>query len=295
ALSEDLLCQAFSNILLDVEDVDEDDGTDPTLCSAYVKDIYKYLRDLEVGRSRPKYLAGQGINGYMRAVLMDWLVQVQMKFKLQQETLYMAVAITDLYLQDNVVHKTMLQLVGVTALLIASKYEEVFPPHIGDFSYITDNTYTKLQIREMERKILQALDFSLGRPLPPHFLRRASKVAKVNSKQLALANYLMELSVVDYDMVHFPPSKTAAAASCLALKLLGGCKWTPTLQHYTSYTDSDLLPVMRHMAKNVLLLNDGISKQRAIKNKYASRKNVRISTIEQLSSSTIRDLAQPLI
>ncbi|NXV54194.1 CCNB1 protein, partial [Uria aalge] len=296
APSEDMLCQAFSDVLLDVEDVDVDDGDDPNLCSSYVKDIYKYLRDLEENKPvRPKYLAGQEINGNMRAILIDWLVQVQMKFKLHQETLYMTVGIIDCFLQDNAVSKKTLQLVGITAMFIASKYEEIFPPHVGDFAYVTDCTYTTSQICQMEMKILQALDFGLGRPVPPHFLRRASKIAEVDLKQHTLAKYLMELSIVDYDMVHFPPSKTAAAASCLALKLLNGCEWTPALQHYTSYTEHDLLPVMQHIAKNVILVNEGIIKQMAIKTKYASSKNGKISATEQLKSSIIWNLAQPLI
>ncbi|KAM6033314.1 LOW QUALITY PROTEIN: G2/mitotic-specific cyclin-B1-like [Chlamydotis macqueenii] len=258
ALSEDMLHQAFPNVLLNVEDIDVEDGTDPNLCSDYVKNIYKFYvtrstdpipSTQESQRIRPKYLAGQEINGNMWTILIDWLVQVQMKFILQQETLYMTIAIIDLFLQDNAVLRMMLQLVGVTAMFIACKYEELYPPCVGDFTYVSDYAYTKLKICEMETKILQALGFGLGRPLPPHFLRRASKIAKVNFKQH-----------VDYDMVHFPPSKIAAAASCLALKLLNGCEWTPTLQHCMSYTESDLLPVMQHLAKNVVLVNEGIIK-----------------------------------
>ncbi|NWX18029.1 CCNB1 protein, partial [Aegotheles bennettii] len=295
-LSEDVLCRAFSAALFGVEDVDGEDGNDPNLCSDYVKDIYKYLRDLEESQPvRPRYLASQEVNGNMRATVIEWLVELQVKFGLRQETLYMAVAILDRYLQDNSVPKKMLQLVGVTAMFIACKYEEMFRPHIENFVYMTDNTCTKSQICQMEMKILRALDFSLGRPLPPHFLRRSSKIAEVDSKQHVLAKYLMELSVIDYDMVHFPPSKTAAAASCLALKLLDGRKWTPTLQHYTSYTEEDLLPVMQHIAKNVILVNKGNAKQMAIKDKYARCKNLKISTIEQLDSSVIQRLGQPLL
>uniref|UniRef100_A0A8D2JD39 Cyclin B1 n=1 Tax=Varanus komodoensis TaxID=61221 RepID=A0A8D2JD39_VARKO len=246
--SEDILCQAFSDVLLEVHDVDTDDASDPNLCSEYVKDIYNYLKVLEVG-SKTNYLAGQEVTGGMRAILIDWLVQVQMKFKLLQETMYMTVAIIDRFLQvREAVTKKMLQLVGVTAMFIASKYEEMFPPEIGDFAFVTDHTYTKLQIRQMEMKILRSLDFSLGRPLPLHFLRRASKIGE-----------------------------------------------TPTLQHYMCYTENTLVPVMQHMAKNVILVNRGLTKHMTVKNKYASSKNAKISTLPALNSEVILDLAKPLL
>lgn len=82
-------------------------------------------------------------------------------------------------LQNSCVPKKMLQLVGVTAMFIASKYEEMYPPEMDDFAYITNNTYTKHQIRQMEMKILRVLSFGLGRPLPLHFLHRVSKIGEV--------------------------------------------------------------------------------------------------------------------
>ncbi|KAM9367311.1 G2/mitotic-specific cyclin-B1 [Phaethornis superciliosus] len=294
--TDDSLCKAFSHVLLSAEDVDVEGGSDQYMCSDYEKDIYKYLTELEENRPiRPKYLSKKEIDKGMRAALVDWLVQIQVKFRLQLETLYMAVGILDCYLQDNHVSKKVLQLVGVAALFIASKYEEVHPPHIGKFVCVADRTCTKWKLRQMEGKILKALDFSLGRPLPVHFLGRVSKVAKMSLKQHVLSQYLMELSIVDYDMVHFLPSKIAAAASCLALKLLGGFKWTPALQNCTSYTENDLLPVMQHMAKNVILVNEGTVKEMAIKNKYSSNKNMKISTIDHLQGSLIKKLGQPLI
>uniref|UniRef100_A0A6J0T059 G2/mitotic-specific cyclin-B1 n=1 Tax=Pogona vitticeps TaxID=103695 RepID=A0A6J0T059_9SAUR len=296
APAEDVLCQAFSDVLLEVKDVDTEDGCDPNLCSEYVKDIYNYLKVLEGQQSvRPNYLAGQEITGNMRAILIDWLVQVQMKFKLLQETMYMTVAIIDRFLQNNKVAKRMLQLVGVTAMFIASKYEEMFPPEIGDFAFVTDHTYTNLQIRQMEMKILRSLDFNLGRPLPLHFLRRASKIAEADIQQHTLAKYLMELSLVDYDMVHFPPSQIAAAAYCLATKVLDEGEWTPTLQHYMYYTESALVPVMQHMAKNVVMVNRGLTKHMTVKNKYASSKHAKISILPALNSAIIQDLAKPLL
>lgn len=70
---------------------------------------------------------------------------------------------------------------GVTALLLASKYEEIFSPDVADFVYITDNAYTSGEVREMEIMILRELNFDLGRPLPIHFLRRASKAGEVGT------------------------------------------------------------------------------------------------------------------
>ncbi|XP_033020234.1 G2/mitotic-specific cyclin-B1 [Lacerta agilis] len=294
APAEEVLCQAFSDVLLEVKDIDTDDASDPNLCSEYVKDIYNYLRDLEGQQSvRPNYLAGQEITGNMRAVLIDWLVQVQMKFKLLQETMYMTVAIIDRFMQNNKVHKRMLQLVGVTAMFVASKYEEMYPPEIGDFAFVTDNTYTNVQIRQMEMKILRSLDFNLGRPLPLHFLRRASKIGEADVQQHTLAKYLMELSLVDYDMAHYPPSQIAAAAFCLSTKILEEGEWTTALQHYMQYTETDLIPVMQHMAKNVMLVNKGNAKHLTVKNKYATSKHGKISTLPALNSAVIKDLAKP--
>ncbi|XP_025243244.1 G2/mitotic-specific cyclin-B1 isoform X3 [Theropithecus gelada] len=240
APAEEDLCQAFSDVILAVNDVDAEDGADPNLCSEYVKDIYAYLRQLE----------------------------------------------------NNCVPKKMLQLVGVTAMFIASKYEEMYPPEIGDFAFVTDNTYTKHQIRQMEMKILRALNFGLGRPLPLHFLRRASKIGEVDVEQHTLAKYLMELTMLDYDMVHFPPSQIAAGAFCLALKILDNGEWTPTLQHYLSYTEESLLLVMQHLAKNIVMVNQGLTKHMTVKNKYATSKHAKISTLPQLNSALVQDLAK---
>ncbi|KAM9532901.1 G2/mitotic-specific cyclin-B2 [Guaruba guarouba] len=297
SMQEEDLCQAFSDVLLNnVEDIDAEDCGDPQLCSDYVKDIYEYLRELELQQSvRPHYLDGKTINGRMRSILVDWLVQVHSRFQLLQETLYMCVAVMDRFLQSHPVPRKRLQLVGVTALLLASKYEEIFAPDVADLVYITDNAYTSHEIREMEIVILQELNFNLGRPLPIHFLRRASKAGEADVKQHTLAKYLMELTLIDYDMVHHRPSEIAAAALCLSQKLLGHNKWDTKQEYYTGYAEDSLEMTMKHMAKNVFKVNENLTKYTATKNKYASSKLLMISTIPQLNSKIIKDLALPLL
>ncbi|NXP54735.1 CCNB2 protein, partial [Heliornis fulica] len=297
SMQEEDLCQAFSDVLLNnIEDIDAEDTENPQLCSDYVKDIYLYLRELELQQSvRPHYLDGKTINGRMRAILVDWLVQVHSRFQLLQETLYMCVAVMDRFLQSYSVARKQLQLVGVTAMLLAAKYEEVLSPYVGDFVYITDNAYTGDEVREMELTILKELNFDLGRPLPIHFLRRASKAGEADAKQHTLAKYLMELTLIDYDMVHHRPSEIAAAALCLSQKILGHNEWGAKQQYYTGYTEDSLEMTMKHMAKNVVKVNEKLTKYTAIKNKYASSKLLAISTIPQLNSDIIKDLALSLL
>lgn len=86
----------------------------------------------------------------MRAILVDWIIEVHLKFKLMPETLFITVSLIDRFLERVQIKRHNLQLVGVTAMLIASKYEEIYAPEVNDFVYITDNAYTKQQIFEME-------------------------------------------------------------------------------------------------------------------------------------------------
>ncbi|XP_071770115.2 G2/mitotic-specific cyclin-B2-like [Centroberyx gerrardi] len=293
---EEELCQAFSETLLTVEDIDEQDGDMPQLCSEYVKDIYGYLRLLEVQQAvRPKYMQGYEITERMRALLVDWLIQVHSRFQLLQETLYLTIAILDRFLQVQPVSRRKLQLVGVTAMLVASKYEEMYSPEVADFAYITDNAFTKPQILEMEQVMLRSLNFDLGRPLPLHFLRRASKVASSDVERHTLAKYLMELTLLDYNMVHYRPSEIAAASLCLSQLLLDELPWSPTQQHYSTYDEAHLKPIMQHIAKNVVTVNEGKTKFQAVKNKYSSSKLMKISLLPQLKSSVIKNMAASLL
>merc|ERR1719379_1427202 len=109
---------------------------------------------------RHDYLEFQpDINAKMRAILIDWLVEVHMKYKLKIETLFLAVNIIDRFLEKKQVTRKKLQLVGVSSMLIASKFEEIYPPEVRDFVYITDNAYLKEEILQMEIQILTALKF----------------------------------------------------------------------------------------------------------------------------------------
>lgn len=130
------------------DDIDERDADDPLCATAYVQEMYEHFREKEATTSvRPLYMENQPhINERMRAILVDWLVEVHLKFKLVPETLYLTVNLIDRYLEIDVVSRPKLQLVGVTSLLIASKYEEIYPPELRDLVYICDRAYDRQEV-----------------------------------------------------------------------------------------------------------------------------------------------------
>ena len=284
------MTEAFST-KLQIEDIDELEYDNPQLCAEYAKDIYMYMRELEQRfHVKPDYMGTQPeINERMRCILIDWLIQVHHRFSLLQETLYLTVSIIDRYLSTHTVNKSKLQLVGVTAMLLASKYEEMYAPEVRDFAYITDNTYKSAEIRSMERQMLKDLDYSLGNPLPLHFLRRNSRAGDATPEMHTMAKFIMEMCLPDFSMLAFVPSLQAASALYLAIRIYKAGDWNPTLQHYSTYSESELMPCVKRMAK--LISTMASSKQQAVRNKYSSSKFLRIAKEPRLSSSVVLELA----
>ena len=184
-------------------------------------------------------------------------------------------------------------------MFIASKYEEMYAPEIGDFVYITDRAYTESQIREMEMRILDTLGFDLGRPLPLHFLRRNSKASNVDALTHTMAKYIMELTLVEYKMAHWKPSLVAASALALSLKVLDQDQkslsqlWSPTLVHYTSYKLSEISDTVAKLATLVLTTSRAPenSKLLAVRKKYEDKKMSRISKTLELTGESMEQLA----
>ncbi|EGI70529.1 G2/mitotic-specific cyclin-B [Acromyrmex echinatior] len=289
---------SFSTDLLKFEDIDEQDKNNPILVSLYTNDIHEYLRTLEIKFTIKKgYLAGQEITPKMRCVLVDWLVEVHQQFRLMQETLYLTIAIIDRFLQlFRSIDRKKLQLVGVTAMFIASKYEEMYSPDISDFVYITDKAYSKIDILNMEMLIVKTLDYSFGRPLPLHFLRRYSKAGKALPVHHTMAKYFLEESLVYYEMCHYPPSLIAAAAIYLAFLIIGNDEddegkviWSDTLAYYSTYSKDDVLPAVHDIA--AIITNAENSKYQAVRKKYVHVKHMKISIRPELKSPIMLSIA----
>lgn len=271
-----------------IVDIDEGEDQKHDLISNYSKDIYKYLKEVELmNKIRPNFLREQEIvTPKMRATLVDWLVEVHIQFKLLLETFHLTVSIIDRYLQCITgTQRNVLQLVGVTAMFIASKYEEIYPPSIEDFKHITDNAYTAQEIRRCERKILLKLNYSLGSALPISFLRRYIKAAKGASvTNHHLAKFFIDLCLVEYTTAHYLPSELAAAALCLSMFLLSSqtlvnC-WTKDLEYYSEFSFNHIYPIIVKMAELVDQAHKG--NLQSVMKKYSDRSLDKVSTLPQL-------------
>lgn len=92
----------------------------------------------------------QKISETIRSTLIDWIIQIDYNFKMLPETLFLTVNLIDRYFAKKQISKRQVQLVGVAAMLIASKYEEIYPPLLKDYVFISDNNCTADEILEEE-------------------------------------------------------------------------------------------------------------------------------------------------
>jgi len=247
-------------------EVDQEDVNDPQAVAEFAQECCQHML-----RTEKDYIPKVGymqiqndINEKMRAILVDWLIDVHNKFKLLPETLFLTVNLIDRYLEKQPINRVKLQLVGVTAMLIASKYEEIYAPEVRDFVYITDKAYQKDEILRTEFNVLTQLEFNVCTPSSFRFLERFAKVARASKKQFHMARYLIELPLIEYRMLKHHPSLLAASALFLAHKIIPrlddrGLKlgaWDERLHQYTTYSESQLRPC----AKDLCVLLQGIER-----------------------------------
>ncbi|KAF4077739.1 hypothetical protein AMELA_G00211360 [Ameiurus melas] len=240
-------------------DVDKEQVGDCLTSPEYAKDIFDYLRKREEKFVLTDYMHTQpDLNGSMRGILIDWMVEVQENFELNHETLYLAVKLTDHYLSVTEVRRACLQLIGSTAMLIAAKFEERCPPGVDDFL----------------------------------FLRRYAKVAHASMETLTLARYVCELSLLELELV--PERASQLASACLLLALitnhLGG--WTAALQYHSGYTLGELGPLVRSLY--AMLASPADENLRAVENKYSHKVFFEVAKLPLVHIETLEEtLSEP--
>ncbi|XP_004501543.1 putative cyclin-A3-1 [Cicer arietinum] len=248
----------------------------------YVSDINDYLHAMEMQKKRRPMVGyiqniQREVTSNMRGTLVDWLVEVADEYKLLPDTLYLAVSYIDKFLSIHPVKRSNLQLLGVSSMLIASKYEEITPPKAVDFCQITDNIYDLEDVLKMEADILKTLNFEMGSPNVNTFLKSCVGIATENKKTSnlqfeSLCNYLAELSLLDYECIRFLPSVVAASVIFLSRFIIwpGLHPWTSSMCECFGYKSAEL-------EECVLILHDLYLSRRAasfkaVRDKYKQPK-----------------------
>lgn len=161
----------------------------------------------------------------MRGILVDWLIEIHTSFRLLPETIFLAINIVDRFCATQVVSLVKYQLMGITALFIAAKYEEVVCPSVSNFLYMTDGGYSDDELLKAERWVLQMIGWDLSYPNPLNYLRRISKADDYDNQSRTVAKYFLEMCCVDRHLLAHPPSLQAAASAWLARKVLDRGPW----------------------------------------------------------------------
>jgi len=193
------------------------------------------------------YLSGTGrqlhFNATMRGILVDWLVEVKQEFNLREETLALNVALVDRYLSTTLVslQRGRLQLLGLAALLIAAKFHEIYPPELADYAGIADNIYPREDIVAVESAVLNTLGFDVSiltlYDFATFFLSQASLHfgdQLVPGPVEYLANYLVGLAMLDYELALMQPSLVAFSIVVMSLQEHG-------LEHRGFVSENEIL------------------------------------------------------
>jgi len=216
----------------------------------YSSDIYnQLLRDEAMFQPFENYFQLQGeLNGRMRGILVDWLVQVHGKSGFRPETLHLTINLIDRFLSRISVMRRNLQLVGIVAIFIASKFEEITPSKVADLVYLTNDPYTKEDVFEMECCMLSTLGFQLVVPTAAHFLDRMQLANNSNAAQDQMCRYLVDLCLPDVCTICHAPSHLVAAAALVSNELLERQPaWPEHMVQVTRYSEAQLRPCADEM------------------------------------------------
>jgi len=208
------------------------------------------------------------INEKMRAILIDWLVEVHQRFNLTHETLFLTINIIDRYISNREILRTQLQLVGVASLFIACKYEEILCPDIRDFVYITDKTYSKSEILKMEREILMALNFDVTVPTSLRMFEIIALNFNFNEIEFAYGSFLLESFIIDPKYYKYNPSIISCAIAYIIMKM----------NNYSNYQDiykinTSTQKILKDCAKEIFYFSSNLEnmQHKAVHKKYSSK------------------------
>jgi cyclin B len=221
----------------------------------------------------------------MRSMLIDWLVEVHNHFNLQPDTLYLTVNYIDRFLASVPVKRENFQLVALTALLIASKFEEIHPVDIEDLVYICERSYTAKQIVQFEKEMLQAFKFHLVVPTCSGFLEYYNDKLESELEVAQLANFFSEQTLLDFHLcAKYVPSVIAASSVLLAQiyyeKQKPSLSWVLGFEEITGYYAKDIWCCVHDLSDMLASLSYDVV---AVRTKFGSDRFGKVSKVPHMN------------
>ena len=282
--------EKYENYYIDISKI----KSDSQIPKEYINKIYRNLLMEEEKHisAMPIYKeikSQKEINLQMRSILVDWIIDVHYKFSFTEETLFMTILIIDRYISIKQISRIKFQLLGITAMLLACKHEEINVPKVEDFIYITDNAYTKEEVIHMENDILNALNFELLYPSPIKFYQILSLKFNFDKFQHLLGKYLMESFLIDLNWINYKPSVISCACIYIVMKYGKKENYQEAYnKKYYNLNESNSCFQkfnneydIKECAKNICSYVDNINKTifLSCKKKYATKENEKVSLI----------------
>ena len=240
----------------------------------YLNEIYSnLLQDEKNLLYKPKigYMNMQNdINEQMRAILIDWIIEVHYRFRLKSETLFQTVWIIDTYLSMFPIIRARLQLLGIASLLISCKSQEIYYPQLNELIDITDGAYIKDELIEMEAHVLKVLNFNIVSPTSNDFYNIIAKAFNFDNRQFFLGKYFLESSLIDYQMIKYSSSVIAVSCAYIVMKFF-------SINNYKCLYSDEVIKencpqkVIKDAAREICFLVKNLSESslKAVKDKYS--------------------------
>ena len=144
------------------------------------------------------------INDIHRTILVDWLINVHLYFKLSDECLYLSIKLIDIFLARTTnFTKNKLQLLGICSLQISSKYIEQVHPSINDLSDLCDKCYEKKDIIQFEKHLLQINDYIIEQDQVLNYYDLLCLILRFNIKYYYFGKMLLDLTLLDIDFYKY--------------------------------------------------------------------------------------------
>ena len=282
--------EKYENYYIDVSKI----KSDSQIPKEYINKIYRNLlieeeKDISAMPIYEEIKSQKEINLQMRSILVDWIIDVHYKFGFTDETLFMTIFTIDRYISIKQISRIKFQLLGITAMLLACKHEEINVPKIEDFIYITDNAYNKDEVTHMEKDILNALNFELLYPSPIKFYEILSLKFNFDKFQHLLGKYLMESFLIDLNWINYKPSVISCACIYIVMKYRKKENYQEAYskKYYNLDESNFFCPKynneydIKECAKSICSYVDNINKTcfLSCKKKYATKENEKVSLI----------------